>query len=158
MLVSVPEVWHGKQTLYWGYCREVCWGHIAFSCFYSLHVQHTHHSSTWEGVCECSQLHAEYSGCLSKLGAHFTTSAWDWNHWMCRSSSRPSEVLLQWLTALGMGWEWGSRICAIAVQGTCFCPLEKVAGEFLTTHPYPWLCMYRNPYFQLVLQLWGLWW
>lgn len=75
------------------------------------------------------------------------TSGWVWSPWMCQSHCRLSNILqelLHWLSA--MAWDWGTIICAIAVRRTWLHPLDKVAGGFFTTCPYPWLCIYRNPW------------
>lgn len=67
---------------------------------------------------------------------------------MCQGNSKLANILhelLHWLT-VPLGCEWGDIICSIIVQETSLCPLEKVAGQFLTIYLYPWLCIYRHPW------------
>lgn len=80
MLVGVPEVWHIKNAVL-GILQRGLRG-LGPCCLLLLpQPPSTPHkssplSSVGGAVCAFSVLQTEYRGFLSKLGAHFPTSAW----------------------------------------------------------------------------------
>lgn len=162
MLVSVPEMWH-IQTPGIGDIakRPVRFGATlpapasTASIFSNPTLSSSTLSSMAGAMCTFSHFTHWVQWFSQQLGAHFTTSAWVWSHWVCQSRSRPSDVLQELTEPLG--WEWGGIICARAMQEFWLCPLEKVADEF---PPRIHGCVYTEipDYFQSILQLWGLWW